>query len=378
MQQLCKEFRYAAQKGDVETIEKMLKEGSVTVDCVEDPDDPSALYYACNHEHLDVVRALIRAGANVNSCNSFTRSTPLHAACNSGNSVEIVQELLEAGAEVDMVDSYGRTALLLLTYRIFKGRKADIARLLLAAHCNINAKAKNDETALLSICTHTEMNDLFFTLVQAGADLMATTRDHGRNVLHLCAAEKETDSLHKIEILLGHVMDLHARDKNGKTALHLAVKAGNLALTRMLLEKGADVFIQDNRGRTALMEAASLRYNSAMITDEDQLLLVRCLLSQCNLAKSCDRLINLQDNDGLTVLHYAVFERSQKLVHEILDWQPEVTTRMYYTSFTALHLAIYKQCNSDLDVLKWMSEFEMTVDTRLFTWLQIMVHRHRQ
>jgi len=208
---------------------------------------------------------------------------------------------------------------------------------------------------------HMDGNERFILYpVEAGADLMATTRDHGRNVLHLCAAETETDCLGKVKMLLDRGMDLHAQDNDGKTALHLAVEAGNLALTRMLLEKGADVFIQDNLGRTALMVAASLKNSpsSDKITDEDQLLLVDCLLNRCNHANPCDRLINLQDKYGLTVLHYAVYERSQKLVHEILDWKPEVTTRMRYNSFTALHLAVDKKRNDELDVIKCLIEHE--------------------
>jgi len=110
---------------------------------------------------------------------SITQLTLLHATCDAGNSVKIVQELLEAGAKVDMVDKYGMMALLLLTDWVFQGCKADIA----ATNCNINVKAKNDETTLFNICTWEKMNDTFFTLVQAGANLMVTTHNEDRNVL---------------------------------------------------------------------------------------------------------------------------------------------------------------------------------------------------
>jgi len=83
---LYEDFGTAARNGDLPTIERMLTgENPVLVDCLSVVSEEyryfpvTALVHACQGGHLDVVRELIRAGADVNS--KFMFNTPLHAAC---------------------------------------------------------------------------------------------------------------------------------------------------------------------------------------------------------------------------------------------------------------------------------------------------------
>lgn len=62
-----------------------------------------------------------------------------------------------------------------------------------------------------------------------------------------------------IKVLQGIInqplMDLNIKDEKGYTALHVAVKAGNVDAIRALKAAGADLTIQDKKGRTPLQWA---------------------------------------------------------------------------------------------------------------------------
>ena len=45
--------------------------------------------------------------------------------------------------------------------------------------------------------------------------------------------------------------NFNLRDKEGSTALHIAVMVNNIYLIRLLISKGIDTSIEDNAGRTA-------------------------------------------------------------------------------------------------------------------------------
>jgi len=74
----------------------------------------------------EVVRALVRAGADVDACGGVTRATALHMAARRGH-VEIARALLDSGAAVNARDRKGDTPL----QRAINCRKNGITQLLL-------------------------------------------------------------------------------------------------------------------------------------------------------------------------------------------------------------------------------------------------------
>lgn len=70
----------------------------------------TALWCAAGSGHFDIVRALVEAGANVNS-NTTTKSTPLRAACFEGR-LDIVKYLVSKNADIHIANKFNNTCLM--------------------------------------------------------------------------------------------------------------------------------------------------------------------------------------------------------------------------------------------------------------------------
>lgn len=72
-----------------------------------DRDGRTLLINASFYNRVDIVKLLIKRGANVNAKDS-TGNTPLHAAVQESN-IEIIRILLENGADINSKNSFGNT-----------------------------------------------------------------------------------------------------------------------------------------------------------------------------------------------------------------------------------------------------------------------------
>jgi truncated hemoglobin YjbI/ankyrin repeat protein len=103
------------------------------------------LYFVGNASHgthlVDVVHALVRAGANVNAQERLKRCTALHMAARRGN-VPVAQALLDCGADREARDKLGDTPL----HRAVKCGKTEIVTFLLSRGADGHAKGKGGLT----------------------------------------------------------------------------------------------------------------------------------------------------------------------------------------------------------------------------------------
>ncbi len=99
--------------------------------------------------------------------------------------------------------------------------------------------------------------------------------------------------------------DVEQRDRNGRTALHLAVEAGAATMVEQLLQLGADVLAQDKRGETALHKAVARRDAPGLQ------LLVMALHGRSGpqaptaARRTSNRALDVGDKAGFTPLHLA-------------------------------------------------------------------------
>nr|XP_018898365.1 PREDICTED: protein fem-1 homolog B-like isoform X2 [Bemisia tabaci] len=75
----------------------------------------SALWCAAGSGHLNVVKTLVKAGADVNHA-THTMSTPLRAACFEGR-LDIVQYLYDHGADIHKANIFNNSCLMLAAYK---------------------------------------------------------------------------------------------------------------------------------------------------------------------------------------------------------------------------------------------------------------------
>ena len=76
------------------------------------------LAYACQEGHVSIAKALIEAGASLDTKTKMYGQTPLHLAVYSGK-IDLVRLLVRSGAQVDPKDNDGSTPLKYATTKSF-------------------------------------------------------------------------------------------------------------------------------------------------------------------------------------------------------------------------------------------------------------------
>jgi ankyrin repeat protein len=215
----------------------------------------TVLMHAAASGSIEVMRALIDAGADVAAANS-RRATALHWAQPDAAKVAL---LLSKGAAVDPKTVEGRTPLY-VSATLAAGIPS--VQLLLEAGANPNADTLLGATPLFpAVNTSAAMTKI---LLDKGADPNHVTKSGATPILF-------TRDAAVVELLIARGANVKARSKIGETALMDAATRGDVAAAKLLIAKGADVNARDHRGYTALMFAAQY--------DDDAVELVRLLLA---------------------------------------------------------------------------------------------------
>jgi len=164
--------------------------GSVTFDG-ETIEGAPPLWCAAAAGHLEIVKLLVKSGANVNSTTK-TNSTPLRAACFDGH-FEIVKYLVEHNADIEVANRHGHTCLMIACYKgHFK-----IARYLIDIGADVNRKSVKGNTALHD-CAESGSLEIMKLLISSGARIDVDA--YGMTPL---LAASVTGHLHIVEHLIG-------------------------------------------------------------------------------------------------------------------------------------------------------------------------------
>ena len=255
-----------------------------------DVDQASPLHLAAAFGHdPQLIRALIRAGANPNARNA-AQDTPLHWAAAFSNSTEVITALLEGGADKNGVGSVFWTP---LGAACANSRTPDIALTLIASGASVNSNNAAPYAAEIVITQNRPAAAILIpALKRAGADLELPDAD-GNHLLHRAVM---TGHLPAIEVLLANGVNVNAcsirtlptiaayapvprsietlmqnpqliwGDHDTATPLHLAAGfSNNSALIRLLIQRGADVGARTDSGESPLDWAVMLATNTEVI-----------------------------------------------------------------------------------------------------------------
>jgi ankyrin repeat protein len=159
----------AAQRGDVEAVRALLRQGA-DVNAAQG-DGMTALHWAASAGNVALIDVLVYAGAHVEATTRLGDYRPLHLASRAGHAGAI-QQLLESGARVDVRASTGVTP---LHYAAAAGR-AEALEALLRHGAEVDAVAGESLLTPLMWAADANRLDAVRALVAAGADVSLTSR----------------------------------------------------------------------------------------------------------------------------------------------------------------------------------------------------------
>ena len=249
---------FATRQGRLDVARELVKAGANLN--YANPDGVTALMIAVINDQLDVAGMLLESGANPNDGSLYetvllhnlrmnstagdaTRPRPAHE--NRTTPLDVMAKLLAAGADPERLASHSlhidgtgtpgpvkNSALWLalmaedvVALRLFLTKGADPSRLL-----------DNGETPLMAAIQGGGPVGGFGFGVPPGAYRYLDSHD----------------PIDAVGLLLDAGADVKAVTASGDTAMHSAAQAGNLAVIRLLADRGASVTAKDNAGLTPL------------------------------------------------------------------------------------------------------------------------------
>nr|WP_246022989.1 ankyrin repeat domain-containing protein [Lysobacter terrigena] len=256
---MLRELYDAARGGRVERALALIDTGAdVTAPPPAGERDQRALpVLAAVLPDLRLLRALIGKGVDLNAMHAGM--TPLLAATRDSwhGRPEAVMTLLSNGADPRTRDGEGNTAL------HFAARSTDpgVAALLRDAAAELEVVNNEGLSPLGMACSVGNWRVARFLLERG-----ARPEPPGGQPALLAAAGSEDDDPAGVQLLLKHKARVDARDRSGRSALHVAAYAGHIEIVIALLEAGADASLADAQGRTPIME--SVRGGHLEVADE--------------------------------------------------------------------------------------------------------------
>ena len=195
-----------------------------------------------------ITKLLVDSSLDLNAAETETGRTALHYAAENGHS-NIVALLLRHGADSNLVDGDGRTPIFLAT----KATEPNCFLSLLRQGCDIGAKDLEGYTVI----HHAARNGNIAALIALKERLEISDASGCSNTVEgpttpLCA---KICMVGEAEILLtgqNFLQALSQKTAGGKTPLHLAVEAGSSDVLRLLLDSNCDPKVLMNDGSTAL------------------------------------------------------------------------------------------------------------------------------
>lgn len=270
--------------------------------------------------HFETIKLLVEKGVDVNVKNK-QNETPLFKAIQREDA-KSVKFLIENGANVN---EEGKAILLLPILR----KKLDIVKLLVENGAKLETKSRDDMTALDYAVIYKEA-EIAKYLLEKGAIL---------SLKSIQRIVSENYNIEFVKLLIERVANVDAKyTESGVTALMYAAKYGRVEVAKLLIEKGANVNLQGDRGETPLImgiDAGSIEMVSLLIekganleiaenTNGTTPLIEAVLTSSLPILKLLvEKGANLdkQDNDGNTALIAAAAndEEAPELIKFLLE-----------------------------------------------------------
>jgi ankyrin repeat protein len=232
----------AIEKNDTVTASSLISSASMNLNGKSLP-----LHHAAERGRVEIMTMLLDAGADINAADKDRYSACYFAIFY--DEFDALKLLVERGANLDVVDFNGDSLLSIVAQC---GKSERIAIFMLDAGAPLDGLS----TAVLMELVKSVA--VFNRLMARGVDFDFTMMrdEYGASLCHYLASNVACeDDLRFLVNVCGNDA-VHAVDNDGKTLLHWASLSGNELTMRVFVELGAEIDRQDNRGRSALIDAA--------------------------------------------------------------------------------------------------------------------------
>jgi|GEM_PF-415812 len=274
----------AAERGKFEMVDALLKAGANIE--AKDSRGHTALMIAADNGNVKLARALLKTGAK----DDKGRSELMYAAW-SGN-IEEVDAMLKAGADKEAVDTQGNTALI---YAVKSGN-LKVVEALLKTGVGADVPNHKGNTPLMhaSCLGHRKIAE---TLLNAGANKNAVNRNGITPLIFAVLEGKFEVAKVLLKVRVNKSVPIQGNNKR-YMALALAAIEGNFEEAILLIKEADADKVRDPDGKTVLIRAVEM-----MASDSDSCRKLGLQILQTLLAAGAD--ITIQDTKGKTAKEYA-------------------------------------------------------------------------
>lgn len=254
------------------------------------------IFIAAQHSGtLTVLQTLLGKGADIHA-HDREQNTVLHAALHNREVSQILPFLLEAGLDMNARNQFGHTPL----HQAIRNNRMDAAQLLVDSHADTSIQDNQGKTPYLLTLERHSSHPLVEQLRKLEIARLPQLDANGRNLLFLVAARNRASSL---KSFLEMDLDINLQDHKGVSPLMIAASSNGPDEFQMLLQEGADPHAVDQDGRNLLIHAAR-NTRSALILK---------LLMDTKLD------LNHQDHQGRTALMIVCQNRDPESIRLLLD-----------------------------------------------------------
>uniref|UniRef100_A0A2K6GEU4 Inversin n=1 Tax=Propithecus coquereli TaxID=379532 RepID=A0A2K6GEU4_PROCO len=254
-------------------------------------------------------------------CTGSSLASQVHAAAVNGDKGALQRLIIGNSALKDKEDQFGRTPLM---YCVLADR-LDCADALLKAGADVNKTDHSQRTAL-HLAAQKGNYRFMKLLLTRRANWMQKDLEE-MTPLHLTTRHRSPKCL---ALLLKFMApgEVDTQDKNKQTALHWSAYYNNPEHVKLLIKHDSNIGIPDVEGKIPLHWAANHKDPSAVHT-------VRCILD----AAPTESLLNWQDYEGRTPLHFAVADGNVTVVDVLTSYESCNITSYDNLFRTPLHWA---------------------------------------
>ncbi|XP_046375805.2 ankyrin repeat domain-containing protein 50-like [Haliotis rufescens] len=353
-------LQYAAKEGNLQLVKKLLSEGRTDIESIGEY-GRTAVMLAAEKGHRVVFDVLVNAGGDMTVVDDDGNNI-LHLACLGGN-VDMVRGVLSRNAvDINSRGQFGRTPVMVAAEKGCKGMynmlvsfggnetlfdedgnnilhvaclggKDDMVRYIIAKNIvDVNSRGQCGSTPLM-LASEKGHKGIFDLIVKRGGNVRALD-DYGNNILHMACCG---GNVRMVRYLISkRFIDINSKGQDGGTPLMCAAEMGHRVVFEILVRKGGNVSLLDDKGDD-ILHAACLGGNTDM---------VRYILSKYRIPvnsrgqfgrnpvmaaaqQGCKELFDYLvrkggnvthiDNDGNNILHVACIGGHVQMVQHVLS-----------------------------------------------------------